>query len=148
MLKFKIAQKSDIPSLSSLLTLLFSQENEFSPDEKLQIDGLSLIIENPKIGYIYVLKNEDKVIGMVSILNSISTALGRPVGILEDMVIHPDFRGEGHGKKLIQFAIDHATKKGLKRITLLTDYDNERAIGFYKKMGFSKMAMIPLRKFT
>ncbi len=148
MLEFETANQKDIPELTKLLNILFSQDIEFVPDEKSQSTGLNQIISNSDIGKIYLAKYNNLIIGMVIILNTISTALGNKVGILEDMRIHPDYQKLGYGKKLINYAINNSKKNGIKRITLLTDHDNYNAINFYQKEGFLKSVMIPLRKFV
>jgi GNAT superfamily N-acetyltransferase len=140
-----IAQNNDIPSMVELLNELFTQDIEFIPNEKLQQRGLGLIVNNAETGEILVLKVDGKTVGMVSLLYSISTALGGKVAILEDMIIQEKFRAQGFGSKLIDYAINFAKRRNCLRITLLTDYNNEPAMSFYQKFGFEKSAMIPFR---
>lgn len=140
-----IATLAEIDELVHLLNVLFTQDIEFEPDYAKQKAGVEQIINNPEIGEILVMKADGKVVGMVSLLYSISTALGGKVAILEDMVIDKDFRRKGLGKELLQEAIAFAQKRGCLRLTLLTDYDNEAAIRFYQSAGFSLSKMIPLR---
>lgn len=139
------ATTSDIPSLCELLSELFSQEAEFKPDYTAQSRGLACIIANPEIGSILVARRQDKVVGMVNLLYTVSTALGERVALLEDMVVTPAIRGSGIGSRLIERAIDHARCNGCRRITLLTDQANYSAQRFYAKHGFETSAMIPLR---
>jgi GNAT superfamily N-acetyltransferase len=141
-----IAQEEDIEALSALLTLLFKQEAEFAPDVTKQRKGLSMIIRNPEVGEILTLKNGGQIIGMVSLLYTISTALGARVAWLEDMIIHPQHRSSGAGTQLIQAAIDHARENGCQRITLLTDSDNISAQRFYSRNGFQRSTMTPMRQ--
>lgn len=139
------AKKSDIESLIDLLTLLFSQEVEFTPKRDLQRIGLEMILKDASIGSIFVLKENDAIIGMVSILWSISTALGGKVAFLEDMIVSPSYRGKGGGRMLVEYAIAYAHKCECKRITLLTDSDNHAAHQFYQQLGFKKSLMQPMR---
>jgi GNAT superfamily N-acetyltransferase len=140
-----LAKPTDIPEMVQLLDELFSQDIEFVPNHEKQQRGLEMIVNNPEAGEILLLKNGGGVIGMVSLLYSISTALGGKVAILEDMIIIKDFRSKGFGSKLLGAAIDFARERGCMRITLLTDFDNETAQAFYRKFGFRKSAMIPMR---
>jgi GNAT superfamily N-acetyltransferase len=139
------AKISDIPALSELLNVLFSQEQEFKPNHKSQYRGLTHIISNPEIGLIFVARQDSQIVGMVSLLYTISTSLGERVALLEDMVVLPNARGNGVGSHLIEQAIHFARTNGCKRITLLTDRTNESAQRFYQKHGFGLSAMIPLR---
>lgn len=140
-----LATLADLDELVHLLNVLFTQDIEFEPDFIRQRIGLELIILNREIGEILVMKMDGKAIGMVSLLYSISTALGGKVATLEDMVIDPGYRAQGLGKELLNAAIEFAHQRGCLRITLLTDFDNDRAIRFYQNAGFSLSKMIPLR---
>lgn len=139
------ARESDIPQLCNLLSLLFSQEAEFKPEEKAQKKGLLTIIANPDVGMILVARHGGSILAMVNLLFTVSTALGERVVILEDMIVSPEARGSGVGSMLLSQAIKLMEIKGVRRITLLTDHDNRHAQGFYTKHGFMKSTMIPMR---
>ena len=139
------ATASDIPQLAGLLTILFSQEADFHPDREKQMRALSLIIEAPDRGRILVARIGGKVAGMVSLLFTISTAEGGPACWLEDMVVLPEHRGNGSGSRLLRHAVGYARAQGFRRITLLTDRTNEKAVAFYQRHGFRPSEMIPLR---
>jgi GNAT superfamily N-acetyltransferase/Fe-S cluster biogenesis protein NfuA len=143
--KTRIATPSDIPALCDLLAILFSQEAEFAPDRRRQEIGLKMILDDPSRGEILVAEQDGQVIGMVSILYTVSTFLGAKAGLLEDMIVHPGHRGRKVGKTILDAAIAHARHNGCARLTLLTDTANERAIAFYARCGFARSAMIPLR---
>lgn len=136
---------NDLPELTELLNDLFTQDIEFVPDLKKQKAGLETIINNPEIGEILVLKGDGRILGMVSLLYSISTALGGKVAILEDMIIHKDHRQKGLGKELLGEAIRFSKDRNCLRLTLLTDFNNDAAISFYQQFKFKKSEMIPMR---
>jgi ribosomal protein S18 acetylase RimI-like enzyme len=136
---------ADIPALSDLLNVLFSQEADFKPNPEKQQRGLRLILENPAIGHIYCADVNGAVAGMVSILFSISTAEGGRAAWMEDLVLHPDHRGKGIGETLLKEATASAKAAGCTRITVLTDATNYLAIRFYKNQGFIRSGMVPFR---
>ena len=143
--EIRLANEHDLPQLVGLLNELFTQDIEFEPDCETQESGLRKIIGNHEVGDILVLVIEGKIIGMVSLLYSISTALGGRVAILEDMIISKDYRSRGLGKELLGEAIGFSKQQNCLRLTLLTDFDNDVAIKFYKSFGFTKSEMIPMR---
>lgn len=143
--EISIANMNDLPELAELLNDLFTQDIEFVSDLKKQKLGLEAIINNPAIGEILVLKDEGQILGMVSLLYSISTALGGKVAILEDMIIQKDHRQQGLGKELLGKAIRFSKERNCLRLTLLTDFNNDAAINFYQHFGFRKSDMIPMR---
>lgn len=141
-----IATLADVPALCGLLTILFTQESEFQPDPQAQQQGLNAILHDPAVGHIVVARDPaGEVIGMVSLLYTISTALGGRVALLEDMVIQPAHRNQGIGSALLQYAITLAQDQHIQRITLLTDADNSAAQRFYRRLGFQPSPMQPWR---
>ncbi|RMD73502.1 MAG: GNAT family N-acetyltransferase [Bacteroidetes bacterium] len=139
------ARGEDVPALCTLLDYLFAQEVEFRPDREAQRRGLEIIIANPDVGTILVARRKGAVIGMVNLLFTVSTALGRKVAILEDMVVLPEHRAAGTGSRLLKAALRHAAEQGCGRITLLTDADNLAAQRFYRRHGFELSPMVPMR---
>ena len=144
-MQIESATAADIPALVELLSLLFAQEAEFAPDPVAQARGLTRIIGNPAVGAILAAKVDGRVIGMVNLLFTVSTALGEPVALLEDMVVAPQMRAQGVGSQLLQHAIALARAKGCRRITLLTDGVNEVAQRFYARQGFTASSMVAMR---
>lgn len=145
-INFRKAKIEDIPVLCELLWELFSQEVEFTPNKETQEKALKKIIEDENIGDIFVAVKAEKVVAMVNVLYTISTALGERVAILEDMVVSQNYKNEKIGSSLIEFALDYLKKNSFKRVTLLTDSDNFNAHNFYKKHQFTKSDMIVFRK--
>ena len=135
----------DLPQLADLLYDLFSHEADFVPNRENQLRGLRLILEQPNRGRIFVLRNGTRMIGMINLLITISTAEGGFVLLLEDLVIHCDHRGQGYGSRLLEHALEYARSKNFLRITLLTDRIENRARGFYERYGFRQSGMVPMR---
>ena len=144
-IEIRQALVDDIPGLCALLDGLFTQEADFTPDAERQARGLRLILDNPECGRVYCASHLDAVVGMVSVLFTVSTAEGRRAAWLEDMVVHPDWRGHGIGRRLLSHALAEATIAGCTRVTLLTDDDNHPAMQFYSRAGFERSAMVPFR---
>lgn len=145
LLHIEPATLEDLPKLANLLYDLFSQEADFTPNRDKQLRGLRLILEQPSRGRIFVLRNESRIIGMMNLLMTISTAEGGFVLLLEDLTIHTEHRRQGYGRRLLQHAIEFAREKNFLRITLLTDKPNEAAKRFFLKAGFTESDMIPMR---
>jgi len=139
------ATLADVPQLAGLLTVLFTQEEELVPDRTKQERALRLIIGQPELGRIYCAREGELVLGMVSLLFTISTAEGGRSAWLEDMVVHPYHRNRGLGRRLMRHALQGAETLGCTRVTLLTDGINSGAMRFYKRAGFQRSDMVPFR---
>lgn len=144
-LRIEPATLEDLPLMADLLADLFQQEPEFLADQVKQIRGLRLILEQPNRGRIFVLRNNSRIVGMINLLFTISTAEGGFVVLLEDLIVHADHRGQGHGTSLLEHAIAFAREKNFLRITLLTHRNDPRVIEFYRKHGFVASEMMPMR---
>lgn len=144
-IQIRQATLAEVPQLCDLLSLLFAQETDFTPNAGHQTRGLQLIIERPEVGRIFCATEQGAVVGMVSILFTVSTAEGGLAAWMEDMVVHPAWRGRRIGEQLLRAAMEKAREDGCSRITLLTGADNDGAIRFYRRAGFKRSSMIPLR---
>ncbi len=139
------ATLEDLNDLTNLVMALMSMEADFEPDREKQREGLKLILEQPSRGRIFIVRNEHKLMGMVNLLFTISTAEGGFVILMEDVIILPEHRGQGYGGLLLGHVIDFAQKKDFKRITLLTDKINAESQQFFTRHGFHHSEMIPMR---
>lgn len=145
-LRIEPASLEDLPLLADLLAELFACEPEFYPDQAKQMRGLRLILEQPGRGRIFVLRNSNRIIGMVNLLFTVSTAEGGFVILLEDLVVHADHRKQGHGSRLLEHVIAFAREKHFLRITLLTERGEEgRLANFWRKHGFVMSEMVAMR---
>jgi GNAT superfamily N-acetyltransferase len=136
----------DLENMVELLGILFSLEADFTPDPARQRRALRLILDSPDVGLLLVATSDARVIGMVSILFTVSTAEGGPVAWLEDMVVSPERRHRGIGSRLLDAAVSFCRERGHRRITLLTDATNDGAQRFYQRKGFTPSAMVPYRR--
>jgi GNAT superfamily N-acetyltransferase len=144
-LRVREARAADVDAMVDLLGHLFQQEADFAPSGAKQRRAIGLLLAQPTLGRLFVLARGTKVLGMVSLLFTVSTAEGGKAAWLEDLVVQPDQRGKGLGTRLLRGAIDWARREGLTRITLLTDGDNVGARHLYLRHGFVASAMQPLR---
>ncbi len=140
------ARRDDIPALVTLLQELFSIEHDFNCDPSKQTKALQLLLSDNRC-CVFVALEQSKVIGMCSLQVVISTAEGGYVGLIEDVVVATDYRGQGIGKQLLSSMEKWAEHRGLLRLQLLADSDNQSALEFYKAVEWSNTHLIALRKY-
>jgi GNAT superfamily N-acetyltransferase len=136
----------DLPQLAELLAELFELESDFRPQRDKQLRGLRMIIDDPALGKLFVLRVDGRVAGMANALITVSTAEGGRVLLLEDVIVHKEYRGGGLGRRLVEHVTEWAHEQGMMRITLLADRDNRVALDLYHKLGFASSHMTVLRK--
>ncbi len=73
----------DLPELLQLVAELMDMQDDFLLKPEAHERGLAMILEQPNRGRIFVLRNNDRIFGMVNLLFTISTALGGMVILLD-----------------------------------------------------------------
>ena len=76
-----------------------------------------------------------EVVAFALFFTNLSTFLGKPGLYLEDLYVRPAHRGAGIGKALLERLGALAVARGCGRFEWSVLDWNERAIGFYRKMG-------------
>lgn len=64
-------------------------------------------------------------------------------GVLWGVYLHPDHRGGGNARSLLQALFDHARAEGVTQVHLNVNVENERAAGLYRAMGFETYGREP-----
>lgn len=80
-----------------------------------------------------------QVVAFALFFANFSTFLGRPGLYLEDLYVQPAHRGSGLGKALLSHLGALAVERGCGRFEWSVLDWNERAIGFYERMGATVM---------
>jgi ribosomal protein S18 acetylase RimI-like enzyme len=64
---------------------------------------------------------------------------GSPICYLEELYVVPGRRGEGHGRRLMETALDAAGERGASSIELGTALSDVAARGLYASLGFTNL---------
>lgn len=144
-MRIEFATDADIEAMADLLHELFTLESDFKPQRAKQLAALRWIMAQPDRGRLFVLRDDERAVGMANALISVSTAEGGPVLVLEDVIVAASHRGHGHGRRLVGHVLAWAAVEGMSRVTLLADRDNAAALAFYARLGFEESAMVVRR---
>jgi Acetyltransferases len=139
---FRKAIPQDITALISLLKVLFAIEADFSFDETKQHRGLELMLNSPAERCIMVAEIDGEIIGMCTAQLLVTTAEGGLAALIEDMVVHQDYRRQGIGSGLLTKIEEWANEHGVKRLELLADRNNAPALEYYKKLDWRQTQLI------
>lgn len=88
--------------------------------------------------FMLVAKKDGKFIGTITLMGEED---GR--ARLRFLILEPDMRGVGLGKKILSTAMEWAKDMGYTHIWLTTHSVLERAVNMYKSMGFEKTGEVP-----
>lgn len=141
------ACSEDIPHLCDLLADLFGRETDFEPDQGRQSRGLNLLVHDQSgRSLVLVAASRDEIVGMCTVQTLVSTAEGGHVGLVEDVIVRADSRGQGIGAKLLDTAIAWSKTRNISRLQLLADRENGPALAFYSTCRWNPTSLICLRK--
>lgn len=79
-----------------------------------------------KAGDIYLLVNDDEIIGSVACYGN----------EIDDLIVNQKYQQKGYGKQLLLWGMQHIRKKNDAPITLHVAEWNQNALTLYKKVGF------------
>lgn len=148
-LKFRPAQQADLPEIAVLLGELFAIEKDFTSDPARQLAALKLMLPREDILLLVAeiqLEGEAQVAAFCSVQSLISTAEGGPVGLIEDVIVGAQWRGQKLGRRLLEAAETWARRRGMVRVQLLADESNAAALDFYRHLGWTRGNMCNWRK--
>lgn len=84
---------------------------------------------------------DDRVVGFV-VADSVPNH-GRTIGHVKDIAVHPDSRGRGIGRELLERAITALSTQGAGWVKLEVREGNEPALELYREFGFTLRQRIP-----
>ncbi len=103
-----------------------------------------------KDGQVFIAEIDGKAIGFISLrieLKGEQILLPNIKSVLiSDFIIHPEFRGKGVGKQLLQKADEYAKEKNITYIKLSVFAANTDAKEIYKNLGFKEYSVTMLKK--
>jgi len=139
-LKFRPAANSDLPAIVRMLADDFlgsTRERDEIPLPESYLKAFTEIEASPNIELI-VAEIEGEVIGTMQLTFIPNLAFqGATRMLIESVRVDGKLRGQGIGKKFMEFAINRAKDKNCLFVQLTTAADRVDAHRFYTKLGFS-----------
>lgn len=87
-------------------------------------------------GGIFVLEDQGEVAGYISTTRDFASG----IGWIANLAVVPGLRGQGWGRRLIQYALDRFREQGLTHAKIETLVQNEVGYGLYTSLGFREVA--------
>ena len=100
-------------------------------------EDFELILNNTST-ILFAIIEKEKMIGFMNIQYFYSIWSHGKVFFLDDFFIEENFRRKGYGEKALKDLQKYAKKSGIKRIQLMAENTNPRAIEFYRKHKFNE----------
>jgi GNAT superfamily N-acetyltransferase len=136
-LRIREAVSSDVGAMLRLYELGDRASDEaFTLDEG--VEHLVRMQRNPALR-VYVACEGNLVVGTYELLVMENMAKrGRRSGVVEDVMVMPEYRGRGVGKAMMQDAMERCRVAGCYKMTLSSNQMREGAHRFYDALGFRR----------
>lgn len=89
---------------------------------------------------VWMVEADGQTVGYATTLETFSSFLALPTLYLEDLFVVPEARGRGAGHALFRHLATEALRRGCGRMEWVVLAWNELAIGFYERLGATRMA--------
>ena len=133
----RIAEKEDLTSILQLYGQLEVDNGDILPlDEAENLFDKINQYPNYKM---YVACQDRSIIGTFALLIMDNLAhRGAKSGIVEDVVVSPEWQGKGVGRQMMELAMAECRKNGCYKLVLSSNKKREDAHRFYESLGFEK----------
>lgn len=139
MIKLIVADESHTDVVAALLAGLFEEVEHSLEFEELR-DIFAEMDADDHHSTLLALNDEDDVVGVITLVESLSLSAGGRYGVINELFVVPDYRSEGVGKMLLDFAKEVGEQRGWKRLELTTPGDEfDKTLRFYEREGFWKI---------
>lgn len=129
-MEIKLITLNEVTSdLQSQLTELYKQLNA----DLTQLDIASALSDYNTTEAV-ICMDEDKLVG-IAMMAKYKVVSGHK-GMIEDVVVSSDYRGQGIGRKLMEKLLEQAESSKLDDILLFSGHHRTAAISLYKSLGF------------
>ncbi|WP_443147320.1 GNAT family N-acetyltransferase [Photobacterium sp. MCCC 1A19761] len=138
-IQFRAATKDDLETLVLMLqddALGSQREDGTLPLNAKYLQAFEAIQADPN-NQLMVAETQDRVVGMLQLtFIPYLTHIGSWRCLIEGVRILADYRGQGLGEQMFQYAIGQAQEKGCQLVQLTSDKQRLDALRFYEKLGF------------
>lgn len=138
----RFANQKDFKSFYELLIQL--SENvliKHGLDNSVIEKNIMNVLGNDENSIMVAVKNK-RIVGMLYATTHQSLLHAHPSALIEELIIHQDFRGKGIGSALMRKYFEYAKDKGYCEIEVSTEITNKKAIHYYKKCGFEEVGIL------
>jgi GNAT superfamily N-acetyltransferase len=136
-LTLREADANDLPAILSLYAQLGEDDGSVLPLN--QAHGIFARFANYPDYHLHLALHQDRVIGVFALLIMDNLGhLGAKSAVLEDVVVAQGARGQGIGKRMMEYANEICRQKGCYKMTFSSNMNRDPAHRFYESLGFRK----------
>jgi GNAT superfamily N-acetyltransferase len=130
----RLARTSDLPSLLALYAVSEVSAGA-QPRQRAELLWQETLAQ-PGV-HVFVSDDRDRIAATCMLITAPNLLRGgRRHAFLENVVTHPDLRGRGHGRAVVQAALGHAWASDCHNVLMQSGRADPRVHAFYEELGF------------
>jgi len=126
------ATEADVSHVVALLEEWYPSEGQ----EEKRADVVKATISDER-HELLVAELDGEIVGFLLLVIVYDLVEGAPVGYVQDLYVKADCRSRGFGTALLEKAVENARARGAVELHVGVHPENESAIRFYKRKGFT-----------
>lgn len=136
------ATEADLPAIEALLIeLINTMGNPQGFNTQKLRDNCRFLINRTNF-YSLIAKIGEIVVGLINFSLHQTAITPGMSGMIDELIVSEDYRGQGIGKKLVSSAINRCRQLGCWELEVSTEKVNTRAREFYKRCGFEENSVL------
>jgi branched-chain amino acid aminotransferase len=148
----RTASHDDVPGLVAAFAELLSELGGTPPPAAAMEATARELIEDPRAGALLVAKGGDTIVGALGASWQIAIHAPGRYGLIQDLWVHPDRRGQAIGSDLLVALFELARARGITRIEVGLPSPRFAHLSateaFYRSNGFSPIGLRMRRLFS
>lgn len=132
--------------LRGMVEAIYAEDvGELSFDESKLLLTVEWLSQHPQSGAIYLIQNDDSVVGYVIVVFYWSNEYGGQILIVDELYVKPEFRSNGFGTECFSI-LKSLYHEAIVAMQLEVSPQNKKAKQLYKRLGFKECVNTPMIK--
>jgi ribosomal protein S18 acetylase RimI-like enzyme len=131
------AGPDDLDAVVSLIAAFRDWWGKSEPSAEVISRTAARLLEDPRTEFLLAFDAAGEAVGVCQLRYRLSVWTGFEDCWLEDLFVTERARSGGHGRALVEAAFESARARGVRRIELDVNEQNESALRFYESLGFT-----------
>ncbi|MFX0137948.1 MAG: GNAT family N-acetyltransferase [Candidatus Hodarchaeota archaeon] len=136
------ALEKDLPFVENLINeLIASLDDKEGIKKDSAIKNFKKILKDSNSNFL-IAEIDKRVVGFINFITRKTLLHSGLSGLIDELIVSQEYQNKGIGQYLIQKAIEECKKLGCYEMEVSTEFENKKAIGFYKKIGFEERGIL------
>ena len=131
------ALPGDIATLVALMAEFYA-ESDYGLDQQLAKKAFAAILSDERLGYVWLIDDEGKVVGYVVLTLRFGMEYGGLMACVDDLFVVPQSRNKGLTTAALLRVRDFCKSMGVRAITVEVSHRNGPAQTVYRRLGLAE----------